>query len=150
MPGGSVFLRDACLGDLPLFVSLECSADTAPFILPYSLKEHERLLMEPGIRYLGIHSAEHERPLGFVVLIVEENSLGLKRMVVGPKGRGYGSAALMELENLCRQMGRRRIWLDVFADNVIARRIYERAGFCLQNTADFFGRALMIYEKTIL
>jgi ribosomal protein S18 acetylase RimI-like enzyme len=45
------------------------------------------------------------------------------------RGRGYGRAAMDELEGLARRGGAQQIRLHVFARNAPARALYERHGF---------------------
>jgi len=45
------------------------------------------------------------------------------------RGRGYGRAAMAELEELARRAGARQIRLHVFARNAPARGLYEQHGF---------------------
>jgi RimJ/RimL family protein N-acetyltransferase len=45
------------------------------------------------------------------------------------RGRGYGRAALLLLEERARALGKRRIALHVFAHNERAHRLYEELGY---------------------
>ena len=54
----------------------------------------------------------------------------LVRIVVDRPGQGLGTAALRRVVELAfGELGASRLWLDVFADNARARRVYERQGF---------------------
>ena len=46
-------------------------------------------------------------------------------------------------------LGRARLWLDVFEDNVRARRIYERVGYRQFGRTDHEGRVLLLYEQIL-
>lgn len=48
------------------------------------------------------------------------------------RGRGYGYQALEALEAAVRPLGVTQIALNVFGDNDVARRLYERAGYQAQ------------------
>lgn len=48
------------------------------------------------------------------------------------RGRGYGYQALEALEAEVRPLGVTQIALNVFGDNDVARRLYERAGYQTQ------------------
>jgi diamine N-acetyltransferase len=71
--------------------------------------------------------------VGFVLLagLTNENrSVGLRRIVVEPAGRGLGRAALaLVLDHAFDGLGAHRVWLDVKVDNARARRAYEAVGF---------------------
>ena len=45
--------------------------------------------------------------------------------------KGYGRAAMLELERLARGMGLRQLGLNVFAHNAGARALYESLGYGL-------------------
>jgi ribosomal protein S18 acetylase RimI-like enzyme len=45
------------------------------------------------------------------------------------RGHGYARQALSVLEDLLRAEGVRRISLNVFGDNLVARHLYERLGY---------------------
>ncbi len=45
------------------------------------------------------------------------------------RGRGYGRALMAEAELLAGQMGLSRVELNVFADNAVARSLYESSGY---------------------
>ena len=45
------------------------------------------------------------------------------------RGRGYGRAAMDELEPLARSLGYDTIRLHVFGDNAVARGLYQRVGY---------------------
>ena len=50
------------------------------------------------------------------------------------RGRGYGKAAMLRLEQRAAAMGLGLICLDVFAGNRIARKLYERLGYHIMQT----------------
>jgi ribosomal protein S18 acetylase RimI-like enzyme len=56
------------------------------------------------------------------------------------RGKGYGRAALASFEQLARDMGARKIALNVFGWNLPARALYEKAGY--QVTGIGMGKAL--------
>lgn len=45
------------------------------------------------------------------------------------RGRGYGQQAMEALEATMRPLGVTQIALNVWGDNVVARRLYERVGY---------------------
>jgi RimJ/RimL family protein N-acetyltransferase len=49
------------------------------------------------------------------------------------RGKGYGKAALLLLEDKARELGKRRIALHVFAHNQRALRLYEDIGYTPTN-----------------
>ncbi len=144
-----LYMRESIADELEIFARWEQSPDTAPFILVTDLEGHRAQFIQKDLRYQSLCRTGDGELVGFMILILEPDSLGLKRMVIEPKGQGYGQAAMNALDFLCRHLGRRRIWLDVFTDNARARHVYEKAGYRVAAEADFFGRPLLIYEKEI-
>ena len=51
------------------------------------------------------------------------------------RGKGYGRQTLEVLESTLRPMGVRRIGLNVFGKNVVARHLYDTAGYYVVATA---------------
>jgi ribosomal protein S18 acetylase RimI-like enzyme len=49
------------------------------------------------------------------------------------RGQGYGRQAMELLEAELRPLGIKRIGLNVYADNMIARRLYEKVGYQITN-----------------
>lgn len=45
------------------------------------------------------------------------------------RGKGYGKQAMLLIEEKARQLGLQQIGLHVFADNQIARGLYEKVGY---------------------
>lgn len=147
--GSELFLRESTEEDLETIVRLEQDPDAAPFILPGSLDQHRVDWARSDFRYFTVCEAEGGGMVGFLILIPEAKSVGLRRMVIGPKGQGYGRRALALMEEMARKGEFTSVWLDVFADNFHARRLYEGAGYRRIGEVDFFGRPLLIYEKNL-
>jgi ribosomal protein S18 acetylase RimI-like enzyme len=61
----------------------------------------------------------------------EAESLWVYDIEIGPehRGRGLGRDAMLLAEQEARRLGRRRIKLNVFARNTIARALYRSLGF---------------------
>lgn len=49
------------------------------------------------------------------------------------QGRGYGRQALSALDDAVRKLGLKRIGLHVFADNQVARHLYDTCGYIPTN-----------------
>lgn len=49
------------------------------------------------------------------------------------RGKGYGTASLRLLEERARELGKSRIALHVFGHNLIAQRLYQKAGYVATN-----------------
>jgi RimJ/RimL family protein N-acetyltransferase len=74
-------------------------------------------------------------------------SAELRRIVVSAPGRGVGTAVVGLVRELCkRDLGRQRVWLEVFESNERALHVYESCGFLRFGSADHEGRRLLLYE----
>jgi GNAT superfamily N-acetyltransferase len=102
-------------------------------------KDHRALLPE-GIRTAGHHffsvrDAGRGQPVG-VVWWFEDRGGSVPRAFIyhivieePMRRRGYGSAALVEVEKQARRLGMSAMGLHVAAHNPEAIRVYERLGF---------------------
>lgn len=142
-------LRQTATEDLAGVAALE-QGDARAYIIPYSLERHRRELDRPDVVYRSIHRAGEL--IGFVILVLDPDgrSVELRRIVVAEPGRGHGTAAMSQVEALCHgELGRSRIWLDVFGDNQRARHFYEKCGFVPFGRSAHEGRTLLLYEKLL-
>ena len=143
-------LREARRGELGDFVDMERQADTAGFILPAALAEHQAAFDRDEIVYLSI--IVDGVLAGFVLLALDDDagSIELRRIVVRDKNRGIGQQAIRQLDDWCRvRAGIRRIWLDVFEFNARGRHVYEKLGYRQFETGQVDGKTLCLYEKVL-
>jgi RimJ/RimL family protein N-acetyltransferase len=146
---GPVFLRPAERDDLPIFVAWLTDARTTRTLAlrsPLSQAGEERwfeTMVErqgQGQWHFVICRVDDGRPVGAVELrdIDQTNgSAGLGIVIGDPAdtGRGYGTAALRAVVAFgMDELRLERIWLDVYAFNDRARRVYERVGFVREGT----------------
>ncbi len=103
-------------------------------------REAHRRLLPQGLatkdHYLyAIQLAEGEAVVGSLWLTVNRDSTQPTGFVYdleiteGYRHRGYAREAMLELEQLARQMGLRQLGLHVFAHNTAARALYESLGY---------------------
>ncbi|MGB7605052.1 MAG: GNAT family N-acetyltransferase [Lutisporaceae bacterium] len=74
-----------------------------------------------GILWVNI-KPEEKRSFIFDIEIMSEH-----------QGKGYGKATLKELEVFMKEMGIKQIGLNVFADNTMAKALYEKLGYAVTN-----------------
>ncbi len=131
-----VRLRPTMQSDLEFVVSLEQDEVNLPFITPWERVQHEGAIRFPDFRHFIIEGGAGLEAVGFLILIgcrSRHQSLELKRMVVRDKGAGYGRAALRVAKKVSfDDLGAHRLWLDVKANNLRARALYEREGFVVE------------------
>ena len=154
---GSVFLRPAERDDLALFVRwLNDDRTTRTLALrsPLSLALEEgwfgRLLEHHGndVWHFVICRADDGRPVGAIDLhdVDHVNGSASLGIVIGDPAdtnQGYGSDALRAMLAFgFGELRLERIWLDVYAYNDRARRVYERLGLlpCIVPHGDGLNR----------
>jgi RimJ/RimL family protein N-acetyltransferase len=141
---GSVYLRPAEREDIPRFVAWLADARTTrtlALIAPLSIAQEEawfeRVVAAQGRErwHFVICRRDDDRPVGVVGLddldLVNGSApLGIFIGDAADQGRGYGSDAIQALLRFAFDSLRlERVWLDVYAFNERATRVYERAGF---------------------
>jgi ribosomal protein S18 acetylase RimI-like enzyme len=87
----------------------------------------------PDFRHFIAEAGEGWPSAGFVILQGCRNPHGaveLKRIVLQPKGLGYGRALVRLLAEMAfRDLGAHRFWLDVKENNARALALYRDEGF---------------------
>ena len=111
----------------------------AATLMERSRREHDELLPQglgtPGHRIVIAEDAETGEGVGWLWITERDSDAGkvawIYDIVVEEafRGRGYGRALMAQAELLAREMGLGRIELNVFADNAVARSLYESSGF---------------------
>lgn len=135
---------------IPDIMLMERDSESSHYIMPYSEERHNKEIINPLNRYLGIF--DDNNLLGFIILGIEESGrrIEFRRIVVKIKGKGTGQKALIELEKYCKvTWNTEKIWLDVFEDNLRGIYIYEKFGYQLLEATKHEGRNLLIMEKTL-
>lgn len=104
--------------------ALHARAFTTP--RPWSVAEFEALLASPGMFVLGNES-------DFVMGRVIADEAELLTIAVAPETRrkGKGQALVAAFEAEARRRGASQAFLEVAADNMAARKLYDAAGYSL-------------------
>ena len=131
--GLRVRLRPTMLSDLDFVQSGEDDPVNRPFITPWERVQHEGAIRFPDFRHFIAEAGEGWPSAGFVILQGCRNPHGaveLKRIVLQPKGLGYGRALVRLLAEMAfRDLGAHRFWLDVKEKNERALTLYRDEGF---------------------
>jgi len=132
-PALRVRLRPTMLSDLDFVQSVEDDPANRPFITPWERTQHEGAVRFPDFRHFIAEAGEGWPSAGFVILQGCRNPHGaveLKRIVLQPKGLGYGRALVRLLKAMAfRDLGAHRFWLDVKEENGRALALYRDEGF---------------------
>ena len=146
-----ITVRKALAEELPLFHTLEQQEHAKPFINATSLQEHQDNFLDPAIYYLSI-DRRGVGCVGFFILALEKDadSVEFRRVIVDARHRGIGQRAIALMEAFCiEQLGVSRIWLDVYADNVVGMHVYEKLNYQRFSQAHVGSRVLYFYEKPV-
>jgi GNAT superfamily N-acetyltransferase len=96
--------------------------------------------------------AEHEgAPVGSIVLVRENDTVGrLRLLLVEPsaRGLGVGDTLVAECLNFARQVGYAQVVLWTQSNLLVARRLYERAGFVLEESWPYDGMGQDLISET--
>ena len=126
-------LRPTMASDLDFVQSVEDDAANRPFITPWERVQHEGAIRFPDLRHFIVEAGDDWAAAGFVILQGCRNphgSVELKRLVLQPKGRGYGRICVRLLAEMAfRDLGAHRFWLDVKEKNERALALYRDEGF---------------------
>jgi diamine N-acetyltransferase len=126
-------LRPTMLSDLDFVGTIEQDPDNRPFITPWDRIQHEGAIRFPDFRHFIVEAGDGWPSAGFVILQGCRNphgSVELKRLVLRPKGLGYGRACVRLLAAMAfRDLDAHRFWLDVKEKNERALALYRSEGF---------------------
>jgi len=129
----SLRLRPTMLSDLDFVGSVENDPENRPFITPWERVQHEGAVRFPDFRHFIVEAGAGYPSAGFVILQGCRNphgSVELKRIVLQPKGLGYGRACVRLLAEMAfRDLHAHRFWLDVKSANARALALYRSEGF---------------------
>ena len=131
--GQAIRLRPTMLSDLDFVGSVENDPANRPFITPWERVQHEGAVRFPDFRHFIVEAGDGYPSAGFVILQGCSNKHGsveLKRIVLQPKGQGYGRTCVRLLAQMAfRDLGAHRFWLDVKSANARALALYRSEGF---------------------
>lgn len=129
-------LRPAAQTDIPFAAALQSRPEFRTMIALDSAQGLSRDLLDPETSVMVWETETVQQ--GFVVLdqpIAHPGRVELRRVVVDNPGHGIGRPLLVAVCNhVFGALAAHRFYCDVAADNICARRAYERAGFRHEGT----------------
>ncbi len=129
-------LRPTMQSDIDFVLTLERDPANLPFITPWERTQHEAAIRFPDFRHFIVEGGAGLDAVGFLILIgcrSPHRSLEPKRMVVQPKGQGFGRAAIRVAKKIAfDDLSAHRFWLDVKSLNTRAQQLYESEGFVVE------------------
>lgn len=142
-------VRDTKREELERIYEME-RGEARNFVISYSLDRHRTEFANPEVVYKSVvRNGQH---IGFLILVLDsdDQSVEFRRIVVSEPGRGYGKRVVSMVDAICRaELGRVRVWLDVFEENERARHLYEHCGYQRFGESEREGRRLLLYEKVV-
>jgi ribosomal protein S18 acetylase RimI-like enzyme len=145
-------LRPTTPEDIDFVTRLEWAEENVSFVLPWSAAEHQRALASHDFDHLIVEAGDAR--VGYMILAgraSEHASIECRRIVIGPKGRGIGRAAVgAMLEMSFDRHGAHRVWLDVKTHNTRAIHVYESEGFVREGVLRECLRANGAYESLLV
>lgn len=144
-----LILRDTQPEELIQIYEME-QGEVQKFIIPYTLEQHRQKLQNPDVLYKSIW--KNNELVGFLILVLDTDgqSVEFRRIVISQPGQGDGKQVVRMVDHVCRnELGRDRVWLDVFETNERARHVYNQCGYRPFGKSEFKGKTLLLYEKTI-
>lgn len=112
----------------PAHARVAAALHRTSFEAPWNDGEFAKLLEQPGVAGLMWNAAE---PQGFILIRAVADEAEILTLAVAPTYRRQRIAALLldEASRMLRAGGTRRLFLEVAADNIAAKRLYESYGF---------------------
>ena len=138
----SFSVRPTTSADLAFVLATERHPDNACYITQWSEAQHAAAISSTDHLHPVMRSGQNDahfiaqqaaRSVGYCILqglCDPHRSLLLKRIVIGPKGQGYGRQLLRWVKQYTFEtLGYHRLWLDVLVSNQRAQKLYFSEGF---------------------
>lgn len=129
-------LRPTRLEDLDFVLAAEQHPDNASYVGQWRRIQHEDAITSNNTAHLIVEKADvitEPVSIGYIILVGLQNPhrfLLLKRIVILPKGKGFGRKALRLVKFFAfEQLGYHRLELDVVSSNQRAQYLYRSEGF---------------------
>ena len=105
----------------------------ALFTPAWSSDDFASLHSHPGSIALLARSISGRRPIGFILgrVVVDEAEILSVGVLPEAQRQGIGSRLVGEFARLAAERGATRLFLEVAADNSVARQLYRAQGFCI-------------------
>jgi len=137
--GRRLRLRATTDSEIDFAVELERHPENVDFVEQWSPGDHRSCIRSSDCSHWIIEERRDGGLVGFVVLEGHgdpNDSLLLRRLVIGRKGRGYGKETVALIALYCFEvLAFHRLWLTVLKGNEPARRLYRRLGFVTEGTS---------------
>lgn len=126
-----LFLEKARESDIDAIMEMERHKDNTNFVWKGTFEEHKSEIENKDFLLLVIKEKDGKETVGFALNFLDNKSerFELRRIVISKKGMGYGKEVMAALFKLAfQELNMNRFWLDVYPDNVIGIKLYEKVG----------------------
>jgi ribosomal-protein-alanine acetyltransferase len=146
-----VIIRPAEPSDVDALLAIENAAFTTDRL---ERRNFRHAVRSPTMICLAAGTADEVLGYGIVERRRNATAARLTSIAVNPHGVGHGlgTRLLDALETEAAAAGAERMRLEVRADNTVARKLYDRAGYRLIETLEDYyedGGAALRYEKAL-
>lgn len=146
-----VTLRESTYEELTAFCDMGRQAHAQAFVNSSSVETHRKNFADKNIVYLSIENKAGDLA-GYCILALgaDRKAVEFRRIIIDENERGIGQEAIREMERYCKkQLGAKRIWLDVYEDNQKGKHVYEKLGYQRFKEGKCGDRVLFYYEKAL-
>lgn len=126
------------------------------YINTYTVQEHRKVIGNINEAHFSIFENPSNKLIGFIILAglkSEQKKIEFRRIAISEKGKGYGTQAINFVKYYCfEHLSASQIWLDVYACNKRAIKLYNKIGFSVEQTIENYnskGSLLIMSTKSI-
>lgn len=126
-----LYITNAIESDIKTIIEWENHKDNKKFVWSGTEKEHRDEIKDKDYLLFIFRRKKDDLNMGFALIKLELKSqtLELRRLVISHKGMGYGKEVLSALFKYAfEELDINRFWLDVYPDNFIGIKLYEKFG----------------------
>lgn len=118
-------------GDIDTIIEIESHKDNRDFLWIGTYEEHLAEIADPNHRLLVFKTKEADNIVGYALIRLDFKSeiFELRRIAITEKNIGYGKETMSALFHYAFvDLKINRFWLDVYPDNQIGIKLYEKLG----------------------
>ncbi|NLY86113.1 MAG: GNAT family N-acetyltransferase [Tissierellia bacterium] len=128
---------DAVEEEIPKIIEMEEAIENRNFVFQGSYEDHLSETRSDNTLLLSIKKKNSGEMIGFCLSVIDNKnkSFEFRRIVINPKGLGYGKEFILGLLKYSFiDLNMNRFWLDVFEDNTVGISLYTSLGLVHEGT----------------
>lgn len=126
-----LIITAAAESEIPEIIALEEHPDNRNYLWIGTYEEHKAEITDPNHILCVFKEKATSKIIGYALIRLHPSShvLELRRIAIDKKGSGYGTEIMKSLfEYAFKTLNINRLWLDVYPDNHIGIKLYEKLG----------------------